>query len=173
MEDDLDHMDEEYGREQFLRNFTDAYYLLQWLYNAIAELLEAEDYTVEFDDNCELTFMGDKWIKSNAERMMRFYLQYAYPEYAEISDDMKSWLGAGDSSNAFMVWSDNLATAVLNRMHPDCAMSLREAFVKDPHEAKAFFASRPGLKSAYDQLIELANFIEDNRLSPWAFEPMS
>ncbi len=175
MEDGLEHMDEEYGREQFLRNFTDAYYLLQWLYNAISELLEVEGYTVEFDDNCELTFVGENWIKGNAERMMRFYINYSYPEAAETDPDKIPWLGADASGlgETFMTWSDNLATAALNRMNPDCALALREAFVKDPHEAKAFFANRPGLKSAYDQLIDLANFIEDNRLSPWSFEPMS
>ena len=134
--------------------------------------MEAEDRTVEFDDNCELTFVGENWIKGNAERMMRFYMQYAYSEDAKDGVDIKSWSGH-DVDEISMPWSTNLATAVLNRMHPDCALSLREAFVKDPREAKAFFASRPGLKSAYDQLIELANFIQDNRLAPWSFEAMS
>ncbi len=172
MDDGLDPMEEEYGREQFLREYTDAYYLLQWLYNAIAELLEAEDYTVEFDDNCELTFVGENWMKANAERMMRFYMDLSYPSPAPPDYDVKSWLGH-NSDESFMVWSDNLATAVLNRMHPDCAIALRAAFVKDPLEAKSFFASRPGFKAAYDQLIDLANFIEDNRPTSWTFEPMS
>jgi len=134
--------------------------------------LEAEDRTVEFDDNCELTFVGENWIKSNAERMMRFYMDYSYPESSDYGYDKKSWTGH-DSDETFMPWSTNLATAILNRMHPDCALALREGFVKDPRDAKSFFASRPGLKSAYDQLVELANFVQDNKLSSWSFEPMS
>ncbi len=171
MTDDIGPMQEEYNREQFLRNFTDAYYLIQWLYNAISELMDTEEYVVELDDRCEFVFMGDKWLDVVAGRMIRFYLDYQYP--TDSDENYKaSWMGA-DLNEKVVSFADNIALAVVNRMHPECAWQIMAAFKKDPWEAKGFFNTRPGMKAAYDQIVSEVHSIDDNRSYSIPFDPMS
>lgn len=172
MDDDLEPMNEEYFREQFLRNFKDVYYLIQWLYNAISELLGSENYTVEFDDGCEMSFMGEDWLSTTGDRMIRFYIDYAEPMGSAEDHNVEAWEGA-DPDQDFMDWDNNIATALINRMHPTCALEIREGFKRDPGTAEAFFATRPGLKASYDQIVDLVHYIDINRPTSFSFEPMS
>jgi hypothetical protein len=172
MEDDLEPMMEEYKREEFLRNFKDAYYLIQWLHDAISGLLEREQYIVEFDDRCDAVFVGDEWLSATANRMIRFYLDYQYPTSRPEGYNEASWEGA-DMDEKNMRPADNVALAVINRMHPECAWQIRDAYVKDRGQARGFFTTRPGMKAAYDQLVDAVDYVDDTRPYGIDFEPMS
>lgn len=174
MDDDFEPMEEEYKREQFLRDFKDAYYLIQWLHDAISELMEREEYIVSFDERCDLVFMGDEWLNTTAERMVRFYLDYSYPIDSDENYNVGAWEGA-DQDEKSAEWYDNIALAVINRMSPECAWQILDAFVKDPKMAQGFFSSRPGMKAAYDQIVDRVHTVDDNRMSNtgMTFEPMS
>jgi hypothetical protein len=174
LEDGFEPMEEEYKREQFLRAFPDVYYLIQWLHDAIYTLMDKEEYIVEFDDRCDLVFMGDKWLNPIAQRMVRFYLDYMYPmetDYGFVPP--AAWEGADITEDFVGAFSDNVAMAVINRMHPTCAWEILEAFKKNPGDARSFFSTRPGMKAAYNNLIDLVNYVDDNRPSSFEFEPMS
>ncbi len=167
-------MDIEYLREKFLRKFPDAYYLIQWLYDAISsETLDNNSFVLEFDANCDIAFIGDEWLNVTARRMAEFYIYWAYPmEIVPGATQPLPWQGA-DAGDKFMTWSDNVATAILNRMIPKCAWELRAAFAKEPlWVANEFFSSRPGLEEVFKRLLDLANEVDDAQASTWAFPPM-
>lgn len=164
MEDGFDPMEEEFRRELFNRNFKDVYYLVQFLHDKIAELMDREEILIEFDDRCDIAFVGDSWGRPIAERMIRFYLGYMYPTASEAGHEEKhkAW-PLVDVDEKKMLWWDNVATAVINRMNPECGIAIVDAFKKEPFSANSFFATRPGLKAMYESLIELVNWVDDNR----------
>jgi len=166
----------EFGREIFLRAYRDVYYLIQFLHDKIAELMGREDQIIKFDSRCEVTFVGKNWHgrpqsnpnirnTSGAEVMARFYVEYMYPVSSNYSDHhhrFKAWQLA-DSDEKYMNWYDNIATAIINRMHPECGIALASAFKKEPFSAESFFATRPGLEAEYYSLVDLIQFVEDLR----------
>ncbi len=163
-EDGFDPMEEEFRREMFNRNFKDVYYLVQFLHDKIAELMDKEEFIVEFNDRCDLVFVGKQWERPVAQRMVRFYLDYMYPEVSESGHEAKhpTWPLA-DIPEEHMFWWDNVATAVINRMHPECGIEIVKAFKKDPYTGNSFFATRPGVKAMYESLTDLVNWSFDNR----------
>jgi len=174
LEDGLPPMEEEYMREQFLRNYTDAYYLIHWIHDAIYRLMDKEEYLVEFDERCDLVFMGEKWLNTTANRMARFYLDYMYPmesDYGFVTP--AAWEGADLTEEFVPTYVDNVALAIINRSHPTCAWQIMEAYKKNPGDGRSFFSSRPGMKAAYDRITDLVHHIDDNRPSSIKFEPMS
>jgi len=164
MEDGLSPMEEELRREFFNREFKDVYYLIQFLHDKVAALMDKEEYTIEFDDRCEVTFVGENWPRPMAERMIRFYLEYTYPTESGKAHDKKypTWPMADIDENT-MQWQDNVITAVINRMHPECGAAIVQAFKKDPWSATAFFNSRPGLKALYNELHQLVDWVDEHR----------
>lgn len=173
MEDGLDPMEEEYLREMFLRKFRDVYYLIQFLYNKIANLIDLDTYTMEFSDNCDVEFVGIDWVDSVARRMMRFYLDYMYP--VNSGYDHESTHKASELSDVKLeyLWDeDNIAIAVLNRMHPKCASELNDAFKHDKYKAAQFLSKRPGLKALYSELLELFYEVESDRGGGLDFEAL-
>ncbi len=156
--DALDPMEEEFRRELFNRNFKDVYYLIQFLHDKVAALMGRENIIIEFDDRCDVVFVGKNWVNSPAERMARFYVEYSYPNETNYKDHekrFKPWPLA-DVPEDYMLWGDNVATAIINRMHPKCGIAIAEAFKKDPMEADAFFSTRPGLRALYKSLIDFS-----------------
>ena len=165
MEDGFDPMEEEFRREMFNRDFKDVYYLLQFLHDKIAELMDREEILVEFNERCDIVFVGESWERPIAERMARFYVDYMYPASTDFMDHderFKAWPLA-DVPEKNMIWWDNVATAIINRMHPECGIAIVEAFKKDPWTGNAFFATRPGLKAFYDSLTDLVNTVHDQQ----------
>lgn len=164
MEDDFEPMEEEFRREMFNREFKDVYYLIQFLHDKIAELMDREEIVIEFNERCDVAFVGEDWERYPADRMIRFYIEYMYPEASDSGHEhkYKSWPLA-DSEEKVMGWVDNVATAVINRMDPECGIAIVEAFKKDPLSASSFFSTRQGLKAMYDRLVDLVHHVDDNR----------
>ena len=163
-EDKFDPMEEEFRRELFNRDFKDVYYFIQFLHDKIAELMDKEEFIIQFDDRCDVVFVGENWERPIAERMARFYVGYMYPMESEIGHEEthKTWPLA-DVDEKHMIWWDNVATAIINRMHPECGIAIVEAFKKDPWTGNAFFATRPGLKALYESLTGLVNWVDDHQ----------
>ena len=171
MEDGYPAMEEELRRELFNRNFKEVYYLIQFLHDNIALLLDRARHIVEFDDRCEVIFVGEDWEDQIAERMIRFYLEYSYPNAFEKGHQEKypPWPMA-DIPEKNMWWLDNIVTAVINRVSPDCGIAIAEAFKKDQFSGSAFFNARPGLEALYKSLYNRANAADDNREGGIDFE---
>src|SRR5690606_347347 len=85
-------MEEEFKREMFNRDFKDVYYLVQFLYDKISHLMDKEEYTIEFDDRCDVVFVGERWMPIIAERMARFYVSYMYPNESDFPDHHKKFM---------------------------------------------------------------------------------
>lgn len=165
MEDGLDPMEEEFKREMFNRDFKEVYYLIQFLYDKISILMDREEDVIEFDNRCDVVFVGENWLGGIANRMARFYIEYMYPidsEFQDHSQRFKAWPLA-DAKEKNMLWLDNVATAIINRMNSECGIALASAFQKEPHSASSFFSERPGLKTLYSALLDMINLAEDKR----------
>jgi len=163
LEDGLNPMDEEFAREMFLREFPDVYYLIMFLYNRISELLDQEDYTIEFNEDCDVTFVGEKWMIPIARRMANFYLTYGYPLETPVDwVYLPVWEGA-EVPEKNLVWWDNIVIAIINRMAPNCAKEIAAAFKKEPFAATSYFSKRPGLFSLYLDLQTYINELDDER----------
>ena len=172
MEDGYSAMEEELRRELFNRNFKEVYYLIQFLHDNIALLMDRARHIVEFDDNCDVIFVGADWESEVAERMIRFYLEYSYPNVSDSLDHEKeypTWPMA-DASEKNMWWLDNVVTAVINRMSPSCGIAIVEGFKKDPLSGISFFNARPGLEALYKSLHNRANAADENREDGIDFE---
>jgi len=172
MEDGFDPMEEEFRREMFNRDFKDVYYLVQFLHDKIAELMDQEARLIEFNDRCDVVFVGEDWERFIAKRMARFYIDYMYPAATNFMDHeerFKAWPLA-DPKEENMVWWDNVATAIVNRMHPECGIAIVEAAKKEPFSGASFFATRPGLKAMYSSLVDLVNQTHDEQPGGLDFE---
>lgn len=162
--DGYDPMEEEFLREMFNRNFKEVYYFVQFLHDKTADLMDMDDFIIEFDENCDVPFVGIEWDNLVSDTMVRFYLEYMYPVHSAPDHDKKhpTWPMA-DVGEKSMDWFDNVATAVVNRMHPECGIAIVNAFKKDPYSAQSFFAKRPGLHAMYKNLIDRVDWVDTHR----------
>lgn len=173
-EDGHEPMKEEFLREMFNRNFRDVYYLVQFLHDKISELMDREWFIINFDERCDVVFVGEKWFTPIAERMARFYVSYMYPSESDYSDHSKrfiAWTHA-DVAESKMLWWDNIATAIINRMDPECGIAIVNAFKKEPFTAKSFFSTRPGLSALYEGLTSMIRDVEDKQPASLDFKSL-
>lgn len=164
-EDGHDPMEEEFLREMFNRDFKEVYYLVQFLHDKISELMEREQFIIEFDERCDVVFVGEKWLIPVAERMARFYVNYMYPAATDYPDHSKKFIAwpLADVDESKMLWWDNVATAIINRMDPECGIAIVNAFKKEPFSAKSFFSTRPGLSALYESLTSMISDVQDQQ----------
>lgn len=156
----------EYDRETFLRKYRDVYSLIMALVESAQEILGQDENMISFDPKrCDVTYVGDNWGKPIAEQMINFYLNYMYPIESDGSHTLDKFYASltSDTKETSMIWSDNIAVAVINRFDPRCGSELAEAFRREPFTATTYFSSRPGLRVLYQNLIDLVNYVDDNR----------
>ena len=156
----------EYDREAFLRKYRDVYLLIMALAYAAHITLGQEENLILIDSTtCDVTHVGENWGRPIAEQMINFYLNYMYPVATNESNHSEKYYASltSDTKENSMIWSDNIAVAVINRFDPLCGKQLAEAFRREPFTAATFFKSRPGLKALYQNLIDLVNYVDNNR----------
>lgn len=164
--DDLNPSEIEYARETFLRKYRDVYILIMQLVESAQSIIGQEDRMISFDPKtCDVVFVGDNWGRPTAETMAGFYLNYMYPPTSPKDYSREEYKASltSDPKENYMTWADNIAVAILNRFSPVCGSELANAFKKDHFTAQAFFNARPGLAAVYTNLIDLVNYVEDNR----------
>lgn len=156
----------EYDRETFLRKYRDVYSLIMALVESAQGILGQDEGMISFDGKrCDVTYVGDNWGMPVAEQMINFYLNYMYPVASDGSNHSEKYYASltSDTKENSMIWSDNIAVAVINRFDPRCGNELAEAFRREPFTAATYFKSRPGLKVLYQNLIDLVNHVDNNR----------
>ena len=155
----------EYDRETFLRKYRDVYHLIMLVVPVAQEEMGLEQNMITFDSKrCDVTFVGDKWGRPVAEQMAQFYLNYMYPVASDYGHEKKYPASlTSDVNESTMVFADNIAVAIINRFDPRCGSELAEAFKKEPFTASSYFSVRPGLKALYDNLVDLVNYVDNNR----------
>lgn len=156
----------EYDREAFLREYRDVYSLIMALVESAQSILGQDENSINFDPkNCDVTYVGENWGRPIAEQMINFYLNYMYPVGTnEPNHEQKHFASlTSDPKENSMIWSDNIAVAVINRFNPECGSELAEAFRREPFTAMTFFKTRPGLRVLYQNLIDLVNYVDNNR----------
>jgi len=156
----------EYDREAFLRKYRDVYSLIMALVESAQGILDQDEDMISFDSKkCDVTYVGDNWGKPIAEQMINFYLNYMYPVATNDSNHSEKFYASltSDTKETSMIWSDNIAVAVINRFDPRCGNEIAEAFRREPFTATTYFKSRPGLRVLYQNLIDLVNYVDNNR----------
>src|SRR5690606_41986782 len=72
--------------------FSLPYFIVQLFFPTRRSSDLKEEYTIEFDDRCDVVFVGERWMPIIAERMARFYVSYMYPNESDFPDHHKKFM---------------------------------------------------------------------------------